>query len=108
MNLNKKNTTVEAKAKYFTRFIGLIKKQFMHGGDKYKLDNQKEHTDLICEAVPGDSGVDWILGTLMKYIGRYKNFGREKDLLKIATYSYILWLKGGFHLMKEHDEDAEK
>lgn len=108
MNLNKCDTNLDQKKKYFPKFIKLIKNQFWHGGSKYALNKEKEFTDGICEVFPGETGVDWILGTCMKYLGRYKNFGREKDLLKVATYCYILWLKGGFHLEKEHDEDTKK
>lgn len=106
--LNKYSTTVETKREFFPKFCELIENQFNHGGEKYKGNSQKEFTDLICESFPGESGVDWPLGTCMKYLGRYKNFGREKDLLKVATYMYILWLKGGFHLESQHDEDVNK
>ena len=103
------NTNIETKKKYFKEFTGLIRNQFKHGGDKYKGNADKEFTDLICETFPGESGIDWVLGTCMKYLGRYKNFGREKDLLKVGTYMYILWLKGGFHINnKKHDEDIKK
>jgi len=108
MNLNNHNTNLEEKKKNFKKFIKLIENQFMHGGNKYKLNNNKEFTDQICEIFPGETGIDWVLGTCMKYLGRYKNFGREKDLLKIATYMYLLWLKGGFHKLKQHDEDTKK
>lgn len=108
LNLGKYGTTVDVKRAELDKFVQLIKNQFNHGGDKYQLNDQKEFTDQICETFPGDSGVDWVLGTMMKYLGRYKNFGREKDLLKIATYCYILWLKGGFHLSESHDEDVKK
>jgi len=107
LNLNKCNTNLQQKKENFNKFVELVKNQFWHGGDKYKLNNTKEFTDGICECFPGESGVDWILGTSMKYLGRYKNFGREKDLLKVATYMYILWLKGGYHLTNEHDEDTK-
>lgn len=105
MNLNKHNTNIETKKNNIDKFFQLIRNQFEHGGEKYQLNSEKEFTDQICETFPGISGVDWVLGTMMKYLGRYKNFGREKDLLKIATYCYILWLKGGFHLLEQHDED---
>lgn len=108
MTLDKCSTNVDIKKENFQMFSELISNQFTHGGDKYKGNGQKEFTDLICESFPGESGVDWVLGTCMKYLGRYKNFGREKDLLKVATYMYILWLKGGFHLNKEHDEDVKR
>lgn len=105
---DKFSTGLEQKRENFPAFIELIRNQFDHGGAKYASGaKDKEFTDLICEAFPGQSGVDWVLGTCMKYMGRYKNFRREKDLLKVATYMYLLWLKGGFHLTPEHDEDTK-
>ena len=108
LNLNKYNTGIDQKKKNFNKFCVLVKNQFWHGGDKYKLNEDKEFTDGICECFPGESGIDWVLGTCMKYLGRYKNFGREKDLLKVATYMYIIWLKGGYHLNENHDEDTKR
>ena len=101
-------TNITEKKENFSKFMELIKNQFWHGGEKYKLNDKKEFTDGICEMFPGNTGIDWILGTILKYLGRYKNFGREKDLLKIATFAYILWLKGGFHKQEVHDEDIRK
>ena len=104
------NTNIETKIEHFDTFANLIRNQFVHGGDKYRGNGDKEFTDLICEAFHGDSEtqVEWVLGTCMKYLGRYKNFGREKDLLKVATYMYIIWLKGGHHLNQQHDEDTKR
>lgn len=108
MNLNSCNTNIKQKKQHYTGFVKLVKGQFWHGGDKYKLNEEKEFTDAICECFGGESGVDWVLGTCMKYLGRYKNFGREKDLLKVATYMYILWLKAGFFKNEKHDEDIKR
>jgi len=110
MNLNKVDTNIQQKRKHFKKFSKLIENQFNHGGVKYEVSKTKELSDMICEMFPGDCGVDYVLGTIMKYVGRYKNFGREKDLLKIATYSYILWLKGEFYNLKkeDHEEDVKK
>jgi len=102
------NTSLKEKTDNFDNFVQLIRNQFDHGGDKYQLADDKEMTDLVCELVPGDTGVDWVLGTCVKYLGRFKNFQREKDLLKIATYMYICWLKMGFHKEKTHDEDVKR
>ena len=104
------STTVETKAKYFNKFSELIGNQFKHGGDKYKLPgfNDMEATDLISKCFGGESELEWILGTMVKYIFRFRNFKREKDLLKIATYCYILFLKCGFHLQDTHDEDTKR
>lgn len=104
------NTTVEVKQKYFKFFSDMISNQFIHGGDKYKLSgfDDREATDIISAVFGGETQCDWVLGTIMKYVFRFKNFGREKDLLKLATYCYILWLKKGFHLQNKHDEDVTK
>lgn len=102
------NTSIKEKQAHFEKFVELVRSQFWHGGDKYALTEDKEVTDWVCEIVPGETGVDWVLGTVAKYIGRFKNFKREKDLLKIATYMYIIWLKMGFHLKEEHDEDIKR
>jgi len=103
----KLGTNIKVKREGFDKFIELIRNQFEHGGAKYKDPDGcgREFTDLIYDAFPGDSGVDWVLGTMMKYLGRFKNFRREKDLLKVATYCYIIWLKFGWHLEEKHDED---
>jgi hypothetical protein len=103
-------TTIETKAKYFDKFASLIGNQFKHGGDKYKLPgfNDREATDVISSVFGGETEYDWVLGTMTKYIFRFKNFHREKDLLKIATYCFILWLKMGAHLQETHDEDVQK
>jgi len=104
------NTGIAMKRRHFDKFVRLIGNQFRHGGDKYALDNQpdKEFTDLVCEVAPGKTGFDWIFQTIVKYCGRYINFQREKDLLKIATYCYIAWLKAGCHLEDTHDEDTSR
>lgn len=104
------NTTTDIKTKYFDKFAHLISNQFRHGGDKYKLPgfDDREATDVISQIFGGPHHEDWVLGTMMKYLLRYRNFRREKDLLKIATYCYILWLKAGHHLTEEHDEDITR
>jgi hypothetical protein len=104
------NTTVDVKQAYFQKFADLIGNQFKHGGDKYKLQGfeDREATDVISSVFGGPTEMDWVLGTILKYLFRFKNFRREKDLLKIATYCYILWLKMGAHLQETHDEDVKR
>jgi len=110
INMKVYNTTVETKKAHFDKFAALIGNQFKHGGDKYKLPGMedREATDVISAVFGGETQTDWVLGTMLKYIFRFKNFLREKDLLKIATYCYILWLKCGFHKQNTHDEDVKK
>lgn len=78
----------------FKVFEKLIRDQFEYGGAKYSYDNNKEATDLLFDTY----GYCWLIGTIAKYTYRYTNVERERDLLKISAYMYIIWLKRGFHL----------
>jgi len=75
-------------------FLDLVRNQFEYGGVKYALTDKKESTDMLFD----DFGKNWLFGTLAKYCKRYGNLARERDLLKIACYCFILWLKRGFHI----------
>jgi len=87
----------------YTVFCKLVEDQFAYGGKKYALSNSttKESTDVLFETY----GKNWLFGTMAKYIFRYKNLARERDLLKVATYCYIIWLKRGFFLKPEGTEE---
>jgi hypothetical protein len=75
-------------------FINLVADQFNYGGVKYAATTTKEATDILVD----DFGWNWLIGTQAKYVKRYKNLKREKDLLKISCYLFINWLKLGYHL----------
>jgi len=85
------------------KFLDLVRNQFEYGGKKYALsgDNQKESTDVLFDKY----GKNWLIGTIDKYTFRFKNLARERDLLKIATYMYILWLKRGFFVLSQGIND---
>lgn len=104
------NTNLAMKKKHWKPFCNLMGSLILHGGDKYKMPGfeDMEATDIISKVFGGEDGFDWILGTMTKYLFRFKNFHREKDLLKVATYCYILWLKQGNHLKLEHDTDTKR
>lgn len=85
----------------YKKFIELIKDQFQYGGKKYGLNSQKESTDELFDA----HGASWLFGTCDKYTYRFKNLARERDILKIATYQYILWLKRGFFIIPQGIND---
>lgn len=80
----------------FDTFIKLVKDQFEYGGKKYALgnNNDKESTDVLFDIF----GANWLYGTMAKYCFRWRNLQRERDLLKIACYCYLLWLKRGFFI----------
>ena len=85
--------------KDFEKFSDLITDQFTYGGKKYAHSNEREATDVLFDK----HGKNWLLGTVDKYTFRFKTCKREKDLLKIATYMFILWLKRGFHIDKKRE-----
>lgn len=96
--------TPQLKEKNFVKFAKLIQNQIVAGSKKYAINEDKEASDIICDAF----GMEYALMNILKYTLRYKTEQREKDLLKIATYSYIIWLNAGNHENKEHDEDIKK
>jgi len=82
--------------KKFNAFLELVRDQFTYGAKKYGLKNVKdrESTDILFDTF----GRGWLFGTICKYVFRFRNLRRERDMLKIATYSYLVWLKRGFFL----------
>lgn len=80
--------------KSLIQFHNLIVDQFKYGGLKYAQSKDREATDELFD----DFGYKWLVGTCAKYIKRIQNLKRQRDILKIATYCYIIWLKRGFHL----------
>jgi len=87
----------------YLEFESFIKDQFEYGGKKYKLDDSqtRESTDVLFDK----HGKNWLIGTIDKYTFRYSNLARERDLLKIATYMYLMWLKRGFQVTNEGIND---
>lgn len=78
-------------------FLSLVENQWVYGGEKYGLysSSVKESTDCLFDTF----GANWLYGTCAKYCYRFKNLARERDLLKIATYQFLIWLKRGFHVI---------
>ena len=102
MILPKCATNIKVKLANFDKFVTLIKDQLEYGAKKYAQGEDKEATDLICEAW----GLEWRLGEMNKRLLRYKNVQREKDLLKLATECYLVWIQMGYHLEDKHDTDT--
>lgn len=98
------NTSVKQKKELWPRFIKACESQWMGGGDRYALSDDKEFTDLICEAV----GNGWIGGNIIKYVGEVNNTTPkpEVDFLKIAVWAFIWWIKEQGN-MTQRDEGEE-
>jgi len=76
------------------KYFELIKEQLFYGAKKYALkgSTSRESTDVLFDI----HGMTWLFGTMHKYCMRFSNLKRERDLLKISTYAYLVWLKRGF------------
>jgi hypothetical protein len=64
--------------------------------------------DLVCEALPGHTGADWILGNALETILRFKHNKKEEELLRIAVLGYAAWLKMGFASKGEKHPEPKK
>lgn len=87
----------------FNQFATLVQDQFTYGGKKYGINgnSKRESTDMLFDK----HGKNWLIGTIDKYTFRFTNLARERDLLKIACYMYIMWLKRGFHVRDDGIND---
>ena len=80
---------------FYKTFTNLVRDQFEYGGKKYALQEKRESTDELFDSF----GKNWLLGTMCKYVYRTKNVNRGRDILKLACYCYIIWLKRGFQII---------
>lgn len=102
-----RNTNLEIKEKHFDEFMEQIRSELVYGGSKYKPLNpafpDKETTDYLVDAFP-----EFIESTVMKYMMRWRNQHREEDLIKVASYMYIMWLKYFTGENAEHNKEVSK
>ena len=89
------DTNIKMKKRMWPQFVKGCVSQWIGGGKRYALSENKEFTDLVTEAV----GNDWILGNIIKYCGEMINEKKqghkipEVNLFKIVSWSFIYWLK---------------
>lgn len=92
------NTSVKQKKKYWPQFVKACRSQWIGGGKRYALGEDKEFTDLVCEA-GREYGDNWILQNIIKYAGEIMNAKfagenpQEVNYFKISVYAFIAWLK---------------
>jgi len=100
-----KKQTVEIIENEMDAFNEQINQQFSYGGEKYAGSQDKpsrEATDDLFD----DFSYLWLFGTIAKYVKRFKNTKRERDVLKIGCYMFITWLKRGYHESPQGSDTA--
>ena len=90
-----KEGSIPPKLKRFEEFTELMKTLALQGTEKYSgaETNQKETIDIIPDVLGEEGYTNFVLGDLLKRIIRFKNQRRERDLVKIALWAYLLWMR---------------
>ena len=99
------NTSLAIKRELWPKFVSACERQLESGGKRYALTDDKEATDLICEAV----GNTYIIGNIIKYCLELKNSDPkiEQDFFKIAVWAFLLWVKEQDNLTG-HDKGEDR
>lgn len=86
---------IALKLSRFQEYAGLMKGMALKGTDKYSgvEADRKETIDIIPDILGEEGYVNFVLGDLIKRIFRFKNQRRETDLVKIALWTYLLWMR---------------
>ncbi len=79
----------------FEEFTRQMKMLALDGSCKYAGAEPyaKEAVDIIPEVLSEEGYTSFVLGDLLKRIIRFKNQKRERDLVKIALWTYFLWIR---------------
>ncbi len=79
----------------FQEFTRLMKVLALDGSTKYAGAEpyKKEAVDIIPDILSQEGYLHYVLGDLLKRIIRFKNQKRERDLIKIALWTYFLWIR---------------
>ncbi len=79
----------------FEEFTRLMKMLAVDGSNKYAgaVPYKKEAVDIIPDILGEEGYLHYVLGDLLKRIIRFKNQKRERDLIKIALWTYFLWIR---------------
>jgi hypothetical protein len=93
--ISPKEEEVPWKLARFEDFVGLVRRMALDGSTKYAGAEayRKEAIDIIPDILSEEGYVSFVLGDLIKRIMRFKNQRRERDLVKIALWTYLLWMR---------------
>jgi hypothetical protein len=98
------STSIEERRKHWKTFSRILEEHLSQKDGNSSFCPE----DLVCEALPGETGADWILGNALETILRFRANSKEEDLLKIAALGYVAWLKMGFAPKNETHSEPKK
>lgn len=88
----KKEGRIPHKLVRFKEFTQLMKKLALRQIEKYSNAHKKESTDVIPNTPGDERHINFVLEDLVKKIIRFKNQRKERDLAKLALWTYLLWV----------------
>ncbi len=91
--LNVTEKEIPKKMSYFNEFIEHMKAVILQGTQKYTgAEKDKAETIDIMPMVVGEQGyLDFIICDVLKRLIRFRNDRRERDLVKIAVWMYLIY-----------------
>ena len=80
------------KLKYFDEFCKHMKDIMLQGSDKYAGANKdkSETIDIMPQVVGFNGYISFVICDILKRLIRFKNDERQRDLVKIAVWCYLL------------------
>lgn len=90
--------------KQFTQRV----EEFTCEGEHSPLCPEEQTTSLVCTALPGQTGVDWLLSSILETILRFKDQREESALLRISALSFTAWTRMGFPHEKGRKSETPK
>ena len=92
--LKTKEQEIPNKLIYFDEFVEHMRNILLQGTDKYTgAEKDKAETIDIMPMVVGEEGyISFIVCDILKRLIRFKNDRRERDIIKISVWTYLLLL----------------
>ncbi len=77
----------------FKEFTELMRKLALQQIEKYSEAHKKESVDVIPDPIGDERHINFALEDLVKKIIRFRNQRSENDMVKLALWAYLLWMK---------------
>ena len=77
----------------FKEFTELMRKLALQQMENYSKAHKKGSVDVIPDPIGDERHINFALEDLVKKIIRFKNQRRENDMVKLALWAYLLWMK---------------
>lgn len=77
----------------FKEFTQLMRTLALREIEKYSKAHKKESKDVIPNTLGDERHIHFVLEDLVKKIIRFRNQRKERDLVQLALWTYLLWMR---------------